>query len=155
MHTQDECEQQGLFANLETRKRRRETSKIVQSKSHWQADSKPSQPVGFTDLSKSLVQPLMLGAKRKISVKEFEGIEQENISENEGLEFSRRHVLADWNKNALLASKILKPDSLDDQKLPQEVVKRATQGKVKESTPVTTTISRKALGPSKLTLIHG
>lgn len=151
--TEDVRPRSVAFANLETRKRRRESSSITHAKTHGVTDAQPLLPGASTDEASSLVQPLRSGAKRKLNAREEEAVsETEKASQDDGFMFNRRHMLADLNKSVSVSVKsdALKADSSPIQKTSLDHSDKATQGKASEPTIVVEN-SRKALGPSRST----
>ena len=144
-----------LPANLETRKKRRESSHhrdIGEQKS----TAKSSQEATSRDSGVATGQPLKSGAKRKLNVRDEEDqpVRSDN-QEKETFQFSRR--IADSRTNESTAAKpnisrISKPARDKANQVatggPQVRKDRAT-----ETPAIATTNNRKALGPSKSTPI--
>lgn len=150
VNMEDVCPQSVLFANLETRKRRRESSSITHAKIHELTDAQPLQPGASRDEFISLVQPLKSGAKRKLNAREDESFnEPEKPLQDDGFIFNRKQVLADLNGSVSVKSDTLKAEGLVNQNVSLGPSKKSTQAEVKEST-IGVENSRKALGPSRL-----
>ena len=123
-----------LFSNLETRKKRRESS-------HHLETSRPK----ITDTLSSTAQPLRSGAKRKLNARDDEE-PVEKISEDD-FRFNRRNA-ASTGENG---SEIDKMGQSILQKVSQDLatVKEMSRDKSKIAPLVATMTARKALGPSK------
>lgn len=84
-----------LFANLETRKKRRETSNLVHSIQDATSCSQPLQTLGATDESMSEEQHIQSSAKRKLSARENENRSrpESGLNTDEFL-FNRKYVVS-------------------------------------------------------------
>ena len=124
-----------LSANLETRKKRRESS-------HHLETSRPA--TGDTALSAG--QPLKSGAKRKLNARDDED-PVEKISEKDDFRFNRRSAPSTTGENSLEADK--KGQSII-QKVSQDLatVREMSRDKSKTAPLTATVTARKALGPS-------
>ncbi len=129
-----------LSANLETRKKRRESSHHLET----------SRPV-TTDTSSTMGQPLKSGAKRKLNARDDDD-PMEKSSEKDAFRFNRKNVASTVGENSLEADK--KGQSII-QKVSQDLatVREMSRDKSREAPLVTTTTARKALGPSEFTII--
>ena len=148
-NTEDVRPRSAAFANLETRKRRRESSSITHANIHGSIDAQPLQHSASTDDSLSLVQPLKSGAKRKLNAREDEAMsEPEKALQDDGFMFNRKHVLADLNRSISVKSYALEADGLTN---PKASLNHSNEGMQEKSTTSTVVIenSRKALGPSR------
>lgn len=137
-----------LFANLETRKKRRETSNLAQPIQDATSCSQPLQPLGATDESMSKEQHIQSCAKRKLNARENENRSrpESGLSKDEFL-FNRKYV--DSSKKGLGSSGVTKKGVSGSQRGPQELVTQASHEKTKGSATVAPNKGRKALGPSK------
>lgn len=138
--------QPGIFANLETRKRRRETSNLRQTIS-LNADSPGIEPSINMEQPTLTRQPLKSGAKRKLDVAEDEDRgETEKVCENDGFAFDKTRP----DPGNSLRPGPLKGIKTGIQKSCQESGAESSHVSVKDvSAPFGKT--RKALGPSKST----
>lgn len=155
--------QHPLFANLETRRKRRESTNMAQIRVPGPTDPRPAQPdaLSSADLAtRPLVQPLRSSAKRKLNATEEENKSRE-VSEKSGQEENfildrGRQVLANSNKNVPAKSTVLKRGEgllLNSTAYRESTTEEATRDrKTKEAVIVETTNNRKALGPSRLRL---
>ncbi len=126
-----------LPANLETRRKRRESSHHLET----------SRPVTVDTLSIT-GQPLKSGAKRKLNARDDED-PVEKISEKDDFRFNRRSAGSTTSENSLEADK----GHSIIQKVSQDIatVREMSRDKSKAAPLPTTTTARKALGPSKFT----
>lgn len=157
--------QHPLFANLETRRKRRESTNMAQTKVYETTDPQPLPPDASSsvDLAARVIQPLRSSAKRKLNT------EEENKSRGEAAEkslqdesdfmFNRsRQVLADSNKSIPAKPTTLKcGDGLLLNQIPswESTNEEVTRERKAKDVVIPETISnRKALGPSKSKLLH-
>lgn len=133
-----EEEQPQLSANLETRKKRRESA-------HHLETSRPST----TATTSTTGQPLKSGAKRKLNARDDDDPE-ERITEKDAFCFNRKNVAPTIVENSLEADE--KGKSII-QKVSQDLatVREMSRDKSKEAPLTVTTTARKALGPSEFT----
>jgi hypothetical protein len=138
--------QPAIFANLETRKGRRETSNLRQTISR-NADSPELETSTKMEQSTSMRQPLKSGAKRKLDVAEDEDRgETGKGCENNAFAFDKTR--ADPGNSSRPG--LLKGGKTGIHKSSQEFGAESSHENVKEtSAPLGK--SRKALGPSKST----
>ena len=129
-----------LSANLETRKKRRESSHHLET----------SRPVA-ADVSSTMEQPLKSGAKRKLNARDDDDL-VEKVSEKDDFRFNRRNVALTTGEYSL--EKDRKGQSII-QKVSQDLatVREMSRDKSKVAHQVATTTARKALGASKFNRI--
>lgn len=155
---EDETIQRTLFANLETRKRRRETTSIVQTKMHEVKDAQPFEPEMATAKTTLPVEPLKSGAKWAMPAKEGEcNAELKKSSHGDDImfDFDHRYVMPDSNKTVLAKLNNAKAEQhLINPKIFRESSENGNQGKARDVKSTLQTKNRKALGPSKLILAH-
>ena len=128
-----------LSANLETRKKRRESSHHLETTRSMSADA--TSTVG---------QPLKSGAKRKLNVRDDDDL-LDRVPEKDAFRFDRKNVASTTGES--------RSDSDKGQSIVQKVsqdlatVREMSREKFKEVPLVATTTARKALGPSAFVLI--
>lgn len=155
---EDEATQRTLFANLETRKRRRETTSIVQTKTLGVKDAEPHE--SEMALAKTTLpgESFKSGAKRAITAKEGEcNAELRRSSHGDDImfDFDHRYVMPDSNKAVPAKSNNAKAEQhLINPRIFRVSSENGNQGKARDAKSVLQTKNRKALGPSKLTLAH-
>lgn len=158
---QDGPAQHPLFANLETRRKRRESTNMAQAKVHGTTDPQPLQSdASSADLATPLVvQPLRSSAKRKINPSEeenkgsIEAVERSSQDENDFMFNRSRQVMTDSNKivphqsTAPKRGDGLPPNHTASRESSTEEATR--DRKAKEVDVAEKINNRKALGPSK------
>lgn len=153
---EDETTQRTLFANLETRKRRRETTSIVQTKTHEVKDAQPLEPEMALAKTTLPVEPLKSGAKWAMTAKEGEcNAERRKSSHGDDImfDFDHKYVMSDSYKTVPAKSNNVKAEQhLIHPKIFRESSENRNQGKVRDAKSALQTKNRKALGPSKLIL---
>ena len=144
-HISEDDMQPALFANLETRKRRRETTNLRDIISRGM-DSHDLEHSTTSDQSTLIKKPLKSGAKRKLDVATDEDRVAEKDSQDDGFEFGRNH--ADSAVNKSLRPSPLRGENPGSEKCLQEAGAERTHANVREAS---TAINRprKALGPSE------
>ncbi len=153
VNTEDESTQRTLFAHLETRKRRRETSNIVQSKAHEVIDHQPQQPRTSLDKITPPIQSLKSGAKRKISVTEDESRSEPRKSpRDDDVMVNHKYVMTDPNKSGSAKPNTSRTGHPTNNRASRESNGEGHQGKSREARVTVVTKNRKALGPSELIL---
>ena len=130
-----------LPANLETRRKRRESSHHLEN----------SRPLTVDTPSSTMEQPLRSGAKRKLNARDDED-PVEKISEKDDFRFNRRNANSTTSENSLEANK----GQSIIQKVSQDLtaVREMSHGKLKPASLASTATARKALGPSKYTPVQ-
>lgn len=153
--------QHPMFANLETRRKRRESTNMAKTNVHGTTDpqSFESDASSSADVAASVVvQPLRSSAKRK-----FNATEEENKSSSETTEkssqvesdfiFSRStQVMADSNKSVPAKSTALKKGDglqLNHTASQESTTEEAARDRKAKEIVAETMNNRKALGPSK------
>lgn len=134
------------LANLETRKKRREST--------HRAETKISKPDSLQQLhnvqhKESITQPLKAGAKRKFNVRDDDGdIGARSPSENNDFPFTRT---AEIKANATDQVTDAVSEKLANLKISQNNVPKVAEnsGKAKQIVPVPSQKERKALGASE------
>lgn len=155
---EDETTQRTLFTNLETRKRRRETASIVQTRTHEVKDAQPLEPE--MALAKTIlpVEPLKSGAKRAMTAKEGEcnaELRESSHGDDIMFDFDHRYVMPASNKTVLAKSNNAKAEQhLIKPRIFKESSENESQGKARDAKSALQTKNRKALGPSKLILVY-
>ena len=145
-----------LPANLETRKKRRESSHHREVRDQ-KSSTRLSQEVASKDPGTAPTQPLKSGAKRKLNMRDDE--EDQPIipddHEKDAFQFDRR--IADSRASE---SAVAKPNTIRANKSAREKVMQPAAGgaqirrdKATEAPAMVTSSNRKALGPSKSALI--
>jgi hypothetical protein len=129
-----------LPANLETRKKRRESA-------HHLETSRSAT----TDTTSTTGQPLKTGAKRKLNTRDDDD-PAEKINEKDAFRFNRKHVASTMVENSLEADE--KGKSII-RKVSQDLatVREMSRDKSKEAPLIAITTARKALGPSESTIL--
>lgn len=158
---EDGSAQNRLFANLETRRKRRE-SHVAQTKIHGTADPQPlhPDPSSPADSSTPLVsQSLRSSAKRKLNATEEENktsgeVREKSSQDENGFMPNRiRQVMADSNTNVPVKSTVLKRGDillLNHAASRESTTEEVTRDKkVREVDVAGVMNNRKALGPSK------
>lgn len=158
---EDGSAQNRLFANLETRRKRRE-SHVAQTKVHGTADPQPLQPDASSpaDSAAPLVsQSLRSSAKRKLNATEEENRisgelrEKSSQDENNFMPNRSKQVMADSNTNVPVKSTVLKRGDillLNHTASREFTTEEAIRDrKVREDDVAGVMNNRKALGPSK------
>ena len=141
--------QPAMFANLETRKRRRETTNLRETVSLGidSDDLKYSTTIEQPSLMR---KSLKSGAKRKLDVAADEDREARKDSEDDGFEFGKN--CADSAVKKSLRPDPLRSETLRSEKCLQEAGAGLTYTNAMESSAAVSK-SRKALGPSKAKII--
>ena len=134
--------QPSLSANLETRRKRRESSHHLET-----------SRAAIADTNSGTGQPLKSGAKRKLNARDDEDPVEKISSEKDDFRFNRRSAAAPTGERSLEADK--KGQSII-QKVSQDLatVREMSRDKSKATPLTTTAIARKALGPSQLIPFH-
>lgn len=155
---EDETTQRTLFANLETRKRRRETTSIVQTKSHEVKDAQPLEPEKALAKTTLPVEPLESGAKWAMAPKKGEcnaEVKKSSHGDDIMFDFDHRYVMSESNKTVPAKSNNVKAEQhLINPKIFKESSENRNQGKARDAKSALQTKNRKALGPSKLMIAH-
>lgn len=155
---EDETTQRTLFANLETRKRRRETTSIVQTMTHGANDAQPHEPQMAVAETTRPIEPFKSGAKRTMTAKEGErNAELRNSSHSDDImfDFDHRYAMPDSNKTIPAKSNNAKAEQhLINPRIFRESSENGNQGKSRDASSDLQTKNRRALGPSKLRLVH-
>lgn len=154
--------QNHLFANLETRRKRRESTNMTQTKINGTIDLQLLQPdvSSAVDLAAPLVvQPLRSSAKRKLNATEEEyksseeAAEKSSQDENGFMISPNRRVMADFNKSIPAKSTALNRRDgllLNQMASRESVIEEATGDRKAKDLVVAGVINhRKALGPSE------
>lgn len=141
--------QPAMFANLETRKRRRETTNLRETVSLG-IDSEDLKYSTTTEQPSLIRKSLKSGAKRKLDVAADEDREARKDSEDDGFEFGKNR--ADSAVNKSLRPDPLRSETLRSEKCLQEAGTGIASINVRE-TSAAVSKSRKALGPSKAQII--
>lgn len=156
LYREDKSTRQTLFANLETRKRRRETTSIVQTKTHGGKDAQPHEPEMALAKTTLPVEPFKSGAKRAMTAKEGEcNAELRKGSHGDDIifDFDHRYAMPDSNKTVPAKSNNAKAEQhLSNPGIFRESIENVNQGKARDAKSALQTKNRKALGPSKLRL---
>ena len=139
------------FANLETRKKRRESSFGREpGNSLSSANLSTSREEGPTQTGTLSVQPLKLGAKRKLSVRDDDGhIEEAAQGQQDGFRFNRINDGVNTNSKEAAprdASVAINPSA---RKITQDLAAARGTSRTKNADSSVSTTSRKALGDSK------
>lgn len=129
-----------LPANLETRKKRRESAHHLET----------SRSVA-TDTTSTTGQALKTGAKRKLNTRDDDDL-AEKFQEKDAFHFNRIHVASTTVENNLEADE--KGKSII-RKVSQDLatVREMSRDKSKETPMIAITTARKALGPSESTIL--
>lgn len=155
--------QHPLFANLETRRKRRESTNMAQAKVYETTDPQPLPPdtSSSADVAARVVQPLRSSAKRKLNTEEEnksrgEAAEKSLQDENDFMFNRSRQVMADSDKIIPARSTTLKyGDGLLLNASRESTNEEVTRERKAKDVVIPETISnRKALGPSKSKLLH-
>lgn len=160
-NSEDGPAQNPLFANLETRRRRRESTNMAQTKVHGATDPQPLQPDASSsvDLAAPLVvQPLRSSAKRKLNTTEEENkgsseAAEKSLHDENGLMFNgSRQVKSDSNKSVPAKSTTLRREDkllLNHTASRESTTEEATRDRKAKEVSVVLLNNRKALEPSK------
>lgn len=149
-HISEDDMQPAMFANLETRKRRRETTNLRETISLGM-DSHDLEHSTITEPPIIIRKSLKSGAKRKLDVAADEERGAGKDSADDGFEFDKTRVDSAVNNSLRLGP--LKGETPDGEKCLQEPGAELTHANEREtSTAISKT--RKALGPSESTLLH-
>lgn len=160
-NAEDGPAQNPLFANLETRRKRRESTNMAQTKVHGTTDPQPLQPdvSSLADLAAPLVaQPLRSSAKRKLNTTEEEDkgsseVVEKSLHDENGLMFNgSRQVKSDSNKRVPAKSTALKREDnllLNHTASRESTTDEATRDRKAKEVSVVLLNNRKALEPSK------
>lgn len=146
--TEDDI-QPSIFANLETRKRRRETTNLRDTISLGMDSDDVKHPI--TAEQPSLIRKsLKSGAKRKLDVASDEHRGGGKDFEDDGFEFGKNRADSAVNKSS--RSGPLRGETLESEKRVQEAGAEPTHPTVREASAAISK-SRKALGPSESKII--
>jgi hypothetical protein len=149
-HISEHDIQPAIFANLETRKRRRETSNIRET-IFSRAESQNIEDSAATQQPTSMMKPLKVGAKRKLTVAEDEDKRGTGKALEDGFDFDKTHTNSVAHDS--FGPRPPKEGNLSISESFQEHGAELRQVNVKE-TSAPTIKTRKALGPSKSTQLH-
>ena len=141
-----------LAANLETRKKRRESSQHTGA-ADWQSNSRPSQEAMGKDPVVAASQPLKSGAKRKLNVREDEDQPYKSDGqEKDAFQFARKTSDLRSSEISSNKSKQNKTSKLVGDKGPQTAaaISHARKDKSIDLTVTSISTNRKVLGPSEL-----
>lgn len=151
--------QHPLFANLETRRKRRESTNMAQATVYETTDPQPLPPDASSsvDLAARVVQPLRSSAKRKLNTEEEnksrgEAAEKSLQDENDFMFNRSRQVMADSDKCIPARSTTLKcGDGLLLNESRESTNEEVTRERKAKDVVISETISnRKALGPKSV-----
>lgn len=142
--------QPAMFANLETRKRRRETTNLRKTVS-LPMDSHDVENPDATEQPTLTRKSLKSGAKRKLDVAADEDRGPGKDSEDDGFEFGRSRADPDLNKS--LRPGPLRGETSGSEKCLQGPGAELTHANVREASAAISK-SRKALGPSESKIFH-
>ena len=139
-----------LPANLETRRKRRESSHHRET-GDKKLDTQASDETAQMDSGAVKGQPLKTGAKRKLNVRD-EGEEMGRSNDQEMFHFKSKTADLRTSESAGAKSTIIRTSKQTKERTNQAAVVsvQARQNKAAEDPTATTTTNRKALGPSKL-----
>lgn len=155
---EDETTQRTLFANLETRKRRRETTSVVQTLTHGAKDAQLHEPEMAAAKTTLPIETFKSGAMRAMTAKGGEcNAELRNSSHGDYimLDFDRRYVMPDSDKTVPAKSSNAKAEQdLINPIIFRESSENRNQGKARDAKSVLQTKNRRVLGPSKWRLVH-
>ena len=142
-----------LPANLETRRKRRESSHHRET-GDKKLDTQVSEETAPMDSGAAKCQPLKTGAKRKLNVRDEEE-EMGRIDDQEMFHFKSKTADLRTSESAGAKSTIIRTSKQTKERANQAAVVsvQARKNKTAEDPTATTTTNRKALGPSKLILV--
>lgn len=155
---EDQTTQRTLFANLETRKKRRETASIIQTITHEAKDALPHEPEMELANTTLPTEPCKSGAMRAMTAKGDEcNAELSKSSHGDDImfDFDHRYVMPDSNKTVPAKPNHAKAEqNLINPRIFRESSENGNQGKARDAKYVLQTKNRRALGPSMLRLVH-
>jgi len=139
------------FANLETRRKRRESSFGKEPASSLSSTSlSTSREEGLAQTGPLSAQPLKLGAKRKLSVRDDEGhVEAPAQGEKDGFRFNRITDGANANSKETATRDTSVAINPTARKIAQDMATARGASRTKNSDSSAATTGRKALGESK------
>lgn len=141
--------QSSMFANLETRKRRRETTNLREKISLGMDSSNLRHSIA-TEEPTLIRKSLKTGAKRKLDVASDEDRGAGKDSEDDGFEFGKNRADSAVNKSSRPGP--LRGEARESEKGLQEAGVELTHTNIRE-TSAAISKSRKALGPSELKIL--